>query len=78
MACTRSWAVESKFFELVVVGGETGARLRQNCRGKLRSILLDRDEIAWLVRIFEELVEVEDSRVFWDQGRPGFPQVIAQ
>jgi hypothetical protein len=64
MACTRSWAVESKFFELVVVGGETGARLRENCRGKLRSILLDRDEIAWLVRIFEELVEVEDSRVF--------------
>jgi hypothetical protein len=39
---------------------------------------LDRDEIAWLVRIFEELVEVEDSRVFWDQGRPGFPRVIAQ
>jgi hypothetical protein len=78
MACTRRWAVESKFFELVVVGDETGVRLRENCKGKLRSILLDRDEIEWLVRIFEELVDVEDSQVFWDQGRPGFPRVIVQ
>jgi hypothetical protein len=53
--------VESKDFELVVVGGETGVRFRENCKGKLRTILMDRDEIAWLVRIFEELVVVEDS-----------------
>jgi hypothetical protein len=52
--------VESKDFELVVVGGETGERFHENCKGKLSSILMDRDEIAWLVRIFEELVVVED------------------
>jgi hypothetical protein len=78
MVFSRRWLVESKDFELVVVGGETGVRLREICRGKLRSILMDRDEIAWLVRIFEELVVVEDSRVFWNQAQAGFPGIIAQ
>jgi hypothetical protein len=44
--------VESKDLELVVAGGETGVRFRENCKGKMRSIFLERDEIAWLVRIF--------------------------
>jgi hypothetical protein len=44
----------------------------------MRSILLDRDELAWLVRIFEDLVVVEDSRVFWNQSQPGFPRILAQ
>jgi hypothetical protein len=78
MVFSRRWSVESKEFELVIVGGETGVRLREICRGRLRSILMDRDEIAWLVRIFEELVEVEDSRVFWNQALAGFPRIIAQ
>jgi hypothetical protein len=34
----------------------------------------DRDEIAWLVRIFEELVVGEETRVFWNQAQPGFPR----
>jgi hypothetical protein len=39
---------------------------------------LDRDELAWLVRILEDLVRVEDSRVFWNQSLQGFPRVLAQ
>jgi hypothetical protein len=60
MSFSSRWSVVSKDFELVVVGGETGERFHENCKGKLSSILMDRDEIAWLVRIFEELVVVED------------------
>jgi hypothetical protein len=78
MVFSRRWSVESKDFELVVVGGETGVYLCEICRGKLRSILMDRDEIVWLDRIFEELVVVEDSRVFWNQAQAGFPRIIAQ
>jgi hypothetical protein len=52
-------------------------KLFEICRGKLRSILMDRDEIAWLVCIFEELVVVEDSRVFWNQAQAGLPRIIA-
>jgi hypothetical protein len=66
MGFSSSWSVESKEFELVVVGGETGVRVRECCKGKKRSILLSRDELAWLVRTFEDLVRVEDSRVFWN------------
>jgi hypothetical protein len=38
----------------------------------MRSILLDRDELAWLVSIYEDMVVMEDSRVFWNQSQPGF------
>jgi hypothetical protein len=69
--------VESKDFELLLVGGEIGVCIRECCRGKKRSILLDRDELAWLVRIFEDLARVEDFRVFWNQSQHGFPQVLA-
>jgi len=78
MSCSRRWSVESKDFELVVAGGETGVRFREKCKGRIRSIFLERDEIGWLVRIFEELVTVEDSRVFWNQASYGLPRVIAQ
>jgi hypothetical protein len=75
---SRRWSVESKDFELVVIGGETEVHLREICRGILRSILLDRDEVAWLVSIFEDLVVVEDFRVFWNQAQARFPWIIAQ
>jgi hypothetical protein len=32
--------VESKDFELVVEGGSTGLRIREKCKGSLRSIYL--------------------------------------
>jgi hypothetical protein len=78
MGFSSSWSVESKEFELRVVGGETGVRIREYYKGRKRSIFLDRDELAWLVRIFEDLVRVEDSRVFWNQSLQGFPRVLAQ
>jgi hypothetical protein len=78
MGFSSSWSVESKEFEMVVVGGESGVRIRESCKGKNRSILLDRAELAWLLNSFENLVCVEDSRVFWDQSQHGFPRIIAQ
>jgi hypothetical protein len=74
MPFSRRWSVESKDFELLVVGGETTVRFCESCKGMLRSILMDRDETAWLVRIFEELAVGEETRVFWNQAQPGFPQ----
>jgi hypothetical protein len=78
MGFSSSWSVEAKEFELVVVGGESGVRIRESCKGRNRSILLDRTELAWLLKTFKSLVCVEDSRVFWDKSRHGFPQIIAQ
>jgi hypothetical protein len=78
MGFSRRWLVESKDFVLLVVGGETGIHVCESCLGKMRSILLDMDKLAWLVRIYEDLVVVEDSRVFWNQSQPGFPRIIAQ
>jgi hypothetical protein len=78
MGFSSSWSVEAKEFEVVVVGGESGVRIRESCKGRHRSILLDRSELAWLIKTFESLVCVEDSRVFWDQSRYGFPRIIAQ
>jgi hypothetical protein len=67
--------VEAKDFEVVVVGGESGVRIRESCKGRQRTILLDRTELAWLLKILESLVCVTDSR---DQSRHGFPRIIAQ
>jgi hypothetical protein len=78
MGFSSNWSVEAKEFEMVVVGGETGVRIRESCKGKKRSILLDRAELAWLLITFENLVCVEDSRVFWDQSQHGFPRIIVQ
>jgi hypothetical protein len=78
MGFSSSWSVESKEFEMVVVGGEIGVRIKESCKGKNRSILLDRAELAWLLNTFETLVCMQDSRVFWDQSQHGFPRIIAQ
>jgi len=78
MGFSSSWSVDAKEFELVVVGGESGVRIRESCKGRNRSIMLDRTELAWLLNTFESLVCVVDSRVFWDQSRHGFPRIIAQ
>ena len=43
-----------------------------------RSIFVSRDELDWLARIGKELVVVENSEVFWDQSRAGYPRIIAQ
>jgi hypothetical protein len=74
----RWWSVESKEFALSVVGGATGIRIREKCKGMTRSILLDKDETAWLIKSFGELVSVQDSRVFWNQSVRGFPRILAQ
>jgi hypothetical protein len=52
------WSVESKDFALSVVGGTTGIRIREKCKGLIRSILLDKDETVWLIKSFGELVSV--------------------
>jgi hypothetical protein len=44
----------------------------------MKSILLDRDELVWLMCIYEDLVVVEDSWVFWNQSQPRFPRILAQ
>jgi hypothetical protein len=61
-----------------VVGGATGIRICEKCKGLTRSILLDKDETAWLNKSFSELVSVQDSRVFWNQSVRGFPRILAQ
>jgi hypothetical protein len=43
-----------------------------------RSIFLLKVELAWLARIMEELVAVENFEVFWDQSRAGYPRIITQ
>jgi hypothetical protein len=39
MGFSRRWSVESKDYELLVVGGETGVRVRESCKGRMRPIL---------------------------------------
>jgi nucleosome binding factor SPN SPT16 subunit len=58
------WSVESKEFDLSVVGGSIGIRIREKCKGVTRSILLDKDEAVWLIKSYDELVTVQDSGVF--------------
>jgi len=43
-----------------------------------RSILLDKDEAAWLLKSFHDLVTAQDCRVFWNQSVSGFPRILAQ
>jgi hypothetical protein len=45
----RRWSVESKDFEMEVGGGAAGLRIRERCHGLMRSILLNRDQTAWLL-----------------------------
>jgi hypothetical protein len=72
------WSVESKDFDLSVVGGFTGIRIREKCKGVTRSIFLRRDEAVWLIKSFDELVSAQDSRVFWNQSVAGFPRILGQ
>jgi hypothetical protein len=74
----RWWLVESKEFALSVVGGATGIGVREKDKGLTRSILLDKDEAAWLIKSLGEIVSVQDSRVFWNQSVRGFPRILAQ
>jgi hypothetical protein len=74
----RWWPIESKEFALSVVGGATGIRVCEKGKGLTRSILLDKDEAAWLIKSLGELVSVQDSRVFWNQSVHGFPRILAQ
>jgi hypothetical protein len=75
MGSSSLWSMESKEFEMVVVGGDTGVRFHERCRGMRRSILLDRAETVWLLNTIDELVAMEDSRVFWDLSRVGYPWI---
>jgi len=43
-----------------------------------RSILLHRDEAVWLIKSFDELASIQDSRVFWNQSVAGFPRILGQ
>jgi hypothetical protein len=72
------WSVESKEFALSVVGACTGIRIFEKRKGVTRSILLDKDEAAWLLKFFHDLVTVKDRRVFWNQSVSGFPRILAQ
>jgi hypothetical protein len=38
---------------------------------------MQKDELAWLVGLVEKVVEVETSKVLWDQSRVGYPRIIA-
>jgi hypothetical protein len=78
MAGSRKWSVESKEFELLIKEGITGVRIFERNKRIQRSILLLKEELAWLARIGEELAAVESSEVFWDQSRAGYPRIIAQ
>ncbi len=64
MGVSEGWSVESKEFDLSVVGGCTVIRIREKCKGVTRSILLDKDEAVWLIKSYDELVTVQDSGVF--------------
>ena len=66
MASSRRWFVESKEFKVLVKEGVAWVKFYEGSNGKQRSIFLQMDELAWLVKIVEELVGVETSEVFWD------------
>jgi hypothetical protein len=72
----RKWSVEAKEFELVVRGGNTGVRFYERNSKTVRSIFLQRAEVAWMDSVVEELVAVKFYEVFWDQSRAGYPRVI--
>jgi hypothetical protein len=74
----RWWFVESKEFDFSVVGGSTGIRICEKCKGVTRSIVLDKDEAAWLIKSYDEPVTVQDSRVFWNQSLSRFPRILLQ
>jgi hypothetical protein len=78
MSSSRWWFVESKEFGLSVVGGFIGIRIHERRKGVTRSILIDKDEAAWLLKSFHDLITVLDYRVFWNQSVSGYPRILAQ
>ena len=46
----------------------SGAKIFERSNKKQRSIFLQKDELAWLVRTMEELVAMDNFEVFWDQS----------
>jgi hypothetical protein len=77
MAGSRRWYVESKKFEVLVKEGAGWVRFYERSNGKQRLIFLQKDELAWLVKIIEELVAVESFEVIWDQSRVRYLRIIA-
>jgi hypothetical protein len=78
MAKARSWYVESKTFEMLIKGGNSGLRIVERGKRKQGSIFLQRDEIAWLVGAVEGVLDVDTSEVFWDPTSAGYPRVLVQ
>jgi hypothetical protein len=64
MAGSRMWYVESKEFKVLVKEGVAGVRFYERSNGKQRSIFLQKDELAWLVKIVEELWQWKALRSF--------------
>jgi hypothetical protein len=64
MECNRRWKVESKVFKVLIKRGATGVRIVERSHNKRKSIFIQRNELAWLVRSMEEVVELETSEVF--------------
>jgi hypothetical protein len=78
MECNRRWKVESKEFEVLIKRGATGVRIIERSHSKRRSIFVQRNELAWLMKTVEEVVDVETHEVFWDQSRARYPRIIVQ
>jgi hypothetical protein len=78
MEKARSWYVESKKFEMMIKGGNSGLRIVERGKKKQGSIFIQRDEIAWLVGAVEEVLDVDTSEVFWDPSSAAFPRVLVQ
>lgn len=77
MAGSWMWKVESKEFELLVKDGASRARFYERNGKRQRSIFLLKVELAWLDRKVAELGKVDNSEVFWDQARAGYPRIMA-
>jgi hypothetical protein len=78
MEKARSWYVESKTFEMLIKGGNSGLRIVERGKRKQDSIFLQREEIAWLVGTVEGVLDVDTSEVFWDPTSAGYPRVLVQ
>jgi hypothetical protein len=68
VAGSWKWTMESKEFELLIRGEASRVRIFERNNKIQRSIFLLKVELAWLARIMEELVAVENFEVFWDQS----------
>jgi hypothetical protein len=78
MGESRIWSVESKEFEMMIKGGNSGVRIVERSNKKQRSVFIQRDEVAWLVGSVEALMNVGTFEVFWDQSRAGYQRIIVQ